>query len=92
MARRRTRWLDTKIDETTSDVGQDTASLLAGVNQDDTRGMTVGRIVGKLWMTSTTIGGAHGVASVDVGIGVVAQESFAAGVFPDPDNAIQLAS
>ena len=83
---RRTRWIDTLVAESTTNLGQDIESLLAGMSTDSTRGLTVTRVIGDLWLSSGTVAGAWGTQQVSIGIGVVSQEAFVANAIPDPNN------
>ena len=52
------------------------------------RGMTLIRTIISVSAFSTTVAGAWGVQTVDIGIGVASQEAFAALVLPDPSSPV----
>ena len=84
---RRTDWVDTILNEVPTSGGQASDSLLGGLSEQDTRGLTLIRMILAFSLTSESIAGAYGIQSIDVGVGVVSQEAFAAGIFPDPVTA-----
>ncbi len=89
MARRMTDWEDTLIDTNTASGAQDVVSLTSSLGPTDLRGVTLIRMIVNLWCNSTQVAGAWGTQTAFVGIGIVTQEAFVAGVVPDPNNAIE---
>ena len=82
---RRFNWLDTQFSNVVVASGaQLISTMMEGISVEDSRGMTVTRIIMDMHYNSATVGGAHGTEVVSVGIAVVSQEAFAAGVVPDP--------
>ncbi len=84
---RRTDWVDTIVDLTPASAGQDTVSLLSGLSAADMRGATLIRTILRLGIGSTSVAGVWGVQAVHIAIGIIAQEAFNAGAFPDPNAA-----
>jgi len=84
---RQVRWIEKEVNQAIAAAGQDVKSMMGGLSTDQTRGMTVTRLIGRVGFSSATVAGAWGVNVLDIGIGVVSQEGFAAGVVPDPSVA-----
>ena len=84
---RPTDWIDTIVNQSVGTGGQAFQSLMTGVAPVNMRGMTLIRTIVSLDVFSTSIAGAYGVQSCNLAIGIASQEAFAAGVFPDPNNA-----
>ena len=84
---RRTKWEDTLLSISVASGAGSTQSLMGSVTPNESEGETIVRCIGDLWLFSTTVAGAWGAEQVDIGIGVVAQEAFAAGVTSDPNTA-----
>ena len=83
---RMTDWQDTIVSElVVGGGGPITNSLLGTLTAADTRGLTLIRTLVRLDFASNTVAGAWGHNQIDMGIGVSAQEAFAAGVLPDPN-------
>ena len=83
---RRTFWVDNQVNILVGSGGaSNNTSLLTGTPLINVRGATIVRMLLKMAIVSTTIGGAQGVQAVDVGIGIASQESMNAGVLPDPN-------
>ncbi len=85
--RRRTAWIDTLIDESGGSTAQDLASLLGNLTKTESQGYTLTRCIIHLWLSATAIPASVGITRVDLGIGLASEESFAAGVVPDPSVA-----
>jgi len=84
LPRRKTSWIDTLLTGTIANAAQFRSSLLADVTPNDAIGYTLTRLLVHLWLTTDVAAGAYIKAGVDVGIGLVTQEAFAAGIVPDP--------
>ena len=84
-ARRRSVWLDTLVDTNVADSGADIVDLMGSWDRDDARGLTLARTILELSLIASTAGAADGKQVVDLAIGVVSREAFAAGVVPDPN-------
>ncbi len=82
---RMTDWMDTLVDLTPAPGGQDSVSLLTGLSIADMRGATLIRTIIRLAVGSTTVAGAWGTERLDLAIGIISKEAFAAGAFPDPN-------
>jgi len=87
MARRPTTWVDTIMSRALVNGGQQTQSLILEMSAGDKRQATVIRTIIQLSLHSSTVAGAWGVQRVDIGMGLASQESFTAGVVPDPNVA-----
>ena len=85
--RRRTAWIDTLISENTPNAGQDLASLLSNLTKTESQGYTLTRCIIHLYVSLLTVPATVGNQRVDLGIGLASEESFAAGVVPDPSIA-----
>ena len=84
--RRRRQWLDFTIVEDTPSGSQDSNALIRG-DIEDTKGMTLIRIVIGLNIIPTTfVGDSVDAQLVTLGIGMMSLEATAAGLFPDPQN------
>ena len=81
---RRALWADTIVSLSTAAAGQDVVSLMGGLAPVDTAGLTVVRTILSVTLVAPS-SVSDGVMQVSVGVGVVAQEAFIAGVVPDPD-------
>jgi len=84
VARRATDWVDTRLGLTIPVSGQFLSSLLSGLTQEELRGATIVRTILTLGVCSETVAGAWGNMVIDLAIGIVSREAFAAGVVPDP--------
>ena len=82
---RRFDWLDTQFSNVVVASGvQLISTMMEGVGIQESRGMTVTRMIMDMHYGTATVGGAHGTEIISVGICVVSQEVFAAGVGLDP--------
>jgi len=84
---RKTDWVDTIVGLTPAAGGQDSVTLLTGLTANEMRGATMIRTILRLAFGSTSVAGAWGVSRIDIAIGIISQEAFAAGAFPDPNTA-----
>jgi len=84
---RKTQWVDTLLDFTIANAGQDIRSLLSTLIGNDTQGMTLVRTIMELNLGPINWTGAFGTQALDVAIGMADQESFLAGTLPDPSVA-----
>ena len=84
---RRGRWIDALVNKVTGAGAQSSETLFPGVGQEDLRNATIVRTVASLWLASTTVAGAWGTGTLDLGMGIISQDSIAASVFPDPNDA-----
>ena len=86
-SKRRTTWQDSLIDQTLVNSGQSGISLLGDLNQINTEGMTLTRLLLKLTVQQvvSSVGTANETSLYDMGIGIIEQDAFAAAVFPDPN-------
>ncbi len=78
-------WRDTLIDKATASSAQSVTSLNGDLTPIDTRGATVIRVIMRLSVIPTALGGAVSGQIMTYGIGVVAQDAFAASAVPDPN-------
>ena len=85
-SRRKTEWIDTLVDEQTPTAGQDQESLLADYISNELAGWTLTRTLIHLWLMPQTPAATFGIQHIDMGIGLVTQEAFAAGVLPEADT------
>jgi len=85
--RRATDWIDTLVALSVATGAQVNVSLMTGVAPINVRRQTLARSIFDIGMTSASVAGAYGVQKISIGIGVVSQEAFAAGVLPDPEVA-----
>ena len=81
---RRTRWIDSFIDVNIANAAQDQTSMFAAFALGTFYGSTVVRTIASLWLASSDVAGAWGYGKLDIGFGVISQESVGAVVFPDP--------
>ena len=86
--RRGTAWDDQIILGTTITNAATTTALLLAENVADPekRGCTVVRVIPHLYIMPATVGVVSGVQAVSLGIGLVSDDAFAAGVFPEPNS------
>ena len=78
-------WIDTNFNVNISSGGSNTGSLLIGVEPDDTRGITLTRVLVRLNLMPGSVDVSNlSYQRFALGIGVTDQEAFAAGVLPDP--------
>ena len=82
---RRTSWEDLVADIIVTSGAQQDVDLLNNLSDDESRGLTVTRVIGTIHMFSGTIAGAWGKQILDMGIGVVSVDAVAANAFPDPN-------
>ena len=86
VSRRGRAWADFLVGHTLS-TSQISFDLLADLNAPETVTMTVVRIVGRILATPASANSAlESLLDIDMGIQVVSQEAFAAGVLPDPNT------
>ena len=83
--RRGSTWIDTVLDTDIVTGGEDLVDLMAGMDTDERRGMTVTRMLLCLYVIANPHGAVDGVQVVDLGIGVASTEAFAAGVVSNPN-------
>ena len=83
--KRRTRWIDSLIGQTVVSGSQDVIELFQSAGEVDVDGWTVTRVIGKLWLVSSTLAGAFGAQRLDFGLGMISREAVGAGAFPDPN-------
>ena len=83
---RKTWWQDRLIDVTVGAASQSTVDLLLNVSSDESRGLTLTRMILALILYSDTVAGAYGVQSVDLGIGLIDRDAASASAFPDPNS------
>ncbi len=86
MAKRRTYWIDNRIDMTIATGAAATTTMFENNPPIDIRGHTVIREVIDLYAHSNTVAGAFGTQVLDIAMGIASQEAFNAGVFPDPST------
>ena len=88
---RRRKWVDRMITETTADGTQDVEDLLAFVDEEDTKGITIVRHIIDLSITAAPVlGDDTDIQVYAVGIGIFSREAVTAGNFPDPDAQTQV--
>ena len=81
---RPTDWQDTTIAFSMVSGANTSLGLVGSLSTADLRGATLIRTIVRLDFHSTTVAGAWGVHQALAAIGIISQEAFAAGVFPDP--------
>jgi len=81
---RKTVWVTTLITESVAAGGADIAGLLGNRTIADMEGLTLTRTIGRLYFQVAAVDGTFTLSRLDYGVGLVSQESFAAGVLPDP--------
>ena len=86
MPRRRTAWIDTKLNFAIPIAGEDIKSLLSTTIPTETRGYTLTRMIGRIDVCVADATAAFAIQSATMGIAVVSQEAFLAGVVPDPQT------
>ena len=74
-------WDDTIIDSSLASGAQDSESLLAGIPEDEIKGLTITRLIIDLYLIQLTAGTG---ASFAGGIYVVEEDAFAAAAMADP--------
>ncbi len=80
---RKADWNDTLVRVAVTTGGQQLVSLMTSFSVLQTSGLTIARLVGNLtFNTNLTVN--DGFQVLDLGVGIASQESFAAGVVPDP--------
>ena len=83
---RRAVWIDTRVATSTGSAAQEILSLMVSATGLASQGLTLTRtIVSMSFFAPTAV--SDGIATVDMGIGVVSREAFVASVVPDPDLA-----
>ena len=85
--KRRSVWLDTLVTATIATGGQTSVDLMGSWDRDDARGLTVVRTLLELAVVPATPGSEDSQTALDLAIGVVSREAFAAGALPDPNVA-----
>ena len=80
---RKADWNDTLIESAVANGGQLLLSLMVNFAVLQTSGLTIVRLIGSLTYYKAAPSN-DGNQVVDVGMGLASQESFAAGVVPDP--------
>ena len=87
MVRRRRQWQDFLIDRSVVNAAQGAEVLLSG-DVDDTKGMTLVRMIIRLDVTANVLAGdSTDQQIVDMGIGMISAEGILATAYPDPDTA-----
>ena len=87
--RRRTNWIDKLLDEQITVGSQANIDLLDQVPADySVRNATVVRMIFDYSISPLIPGQTEAVNHVELGAGVVSQESFLAGVVPDPNTSL----
>ena len=81
---RRALWTDTRVSEAIVNAGQARVSLMSDLDSRDSEGMTAVRTILELSVTPPPAV-SDGYMRLDLGVGVVSQEAFLAGIVPDPD-------
>ena len=85
MARRRSIWSDTIVNETTADDTQDSADLLVEYQEDESKGMTLVRLIISLNLyPNAFVGNSLNAALMSMGIGIFSREMVDLGDFPEP--------
>ena len=87
---RQGRWVDTLVDRSVADGAQGVDDLFNAIAEVDTRGWTITRVIGELWLASTSVAGAWGHGHLDIGLGVLSRELVAMGGYPDPNEETDL--
>ena len=80
-------WIDTIVNSLVTIGTQDRIDLMGTWDTDESRGMTVARLIICITAVPNPIGGVLGVVQIHGGIGVYSQEAATAGVLPDPNQA-----
>ena len=83
---RRTAWEDTLFDSTVLSGGAASPTLMVGLTRDESRGLTITRMIGELSFASNTIAGAFGNQIIDIGIAILDRDAIAASAHPDPNS------
>jgi len=81
---RKTEWIDTLVSGVVSSAGQVRDSLLSDYISNELAGWTLTRQLVHIWYATDSTQGSFLKAGIDVGVGLVTQEAFAAGIVPDP--------
>ncbi len=86
MASRPRAWSDNDISQVLATTVQQKVDLLGNMSAFDNK--TVVRMIGRLHaFPNDLIAQVDGAMKVDIAVGVTSLEAFAAGIFPDPDDA-----
>ena len=87
---RRTSWEDTLVN-TTFSAGASTVvlHLMASLDADHMRGVTLTRVIAELAISSSAVAGAWGNGFTDIGIGMIERDALAAAAVPDPTSATE---
>ena len=81
---RKAQWTDTLISSTVASGAQGIITLMGGMSQIDSRGLTVARTIVRLsFLPPVAVSDA--IQGLHFGIGVVGQDAFAASAVPDAD-------
>ncbi len=84
-ARRKTQWVDTDFNAAVVVGAASTiTSLLSDLIGNDTQGMTLVRMLIRMWVSDQDQENSADHTMLDIGVGMADQESFTAGVLPDP--------
>ena len=83
--RRRTVWVDTILDVNMGTTPNQEVTSLHPSMLTENFDLTVVRLIASLTFSAQTLLVVTGQARVDIGIGILSQEAFAASVVPDPD-------
>ena len=79
-------WVDTLVNQSTANNGQNAQDLTVNFTSEQTRlaQMTLMRTILRLDIAYTVHDAGEGSQRVTIGLGIESQEAFAAGVHPDP--------
>jgi len=81
---RRTRWTDAFITLSVASGSQVITPLLESMTGDDVQGITITRTILDLSLAASTIAGAFGFQTIDLGLALISEEAHVAGVVPEP--------
>ena len=87
--RRLTTWIDTIVNSAVTTGTQERIDMMGTFDVDERRGMTVMRLLLCLYLAPNPLGAVNGIVVMNMGIEVVSQEGFGAGVVPDPGSATE---
>ena len=79
-------WHDNLVDQTVSNGGQVAVDMIPGLSEDDRVGCTITRLIGVVFFHTQLTLTSETVQVIDLGIGVMSADAFAAGAMPDPDQ------
>ena len=79
-------WHDELVNTAIASGAQGIRDVMGNLSQDETRGSTIVRVILDLDISASPTNGVIGTQMVDIGLGVVSEDAFAASAVPDPST------